>query len=515
METLNVDHEDTISSEQEHRAHTKSDTDMPPISGGRDFIRQFAAESKKLWWLAGPAIFTSFCQYSLGAVTQILAGHVNTLALAAVSIQNSVISGFSVGIMLGMGSALATLCGQAYGAGQLEMMGIYLQRSWIILNSCALLLCLFYVFATPLLSLLGQSPEISKAAGKFSLWMIPQLFAYAVNFATAKFLQAQSKVIAMAVIAATVLLQHTLLSWLLMLKLRWGMAGGAVVLNMSWWLIDVTQIVYICGGSSGRAWSGLSWMAFKNLRGFARLSLASAVMVCLEVWYFMALILFAGYLKNPQVSVAALSICMNILGWPIMVAFGFNAAVSVRVSNELGAEHPRRAKFLLIVAMITSVSIGIVISVTLIVLRDKYPAMFSDDEEVRVLVKQLTPLLALTIVINNIQPVLSGVAVGAGWQGIVAYVNIGCYYLCGIPIGLVLGYKMELGVKGIWTGMLTGTVVQTSVLLFIIYRTNWKKEASLAEARIKKWGDQSNKREEIDLCEEDENNSNGENNHRK
>jgi len=81
---------------------------------------------------------------------------------------------------------------------------------------------------------------------------------------------------------------------------------------------------------------------------------------------------------------------------------------SVRVSNELGAEHPRRAKFLLIVAMITSVSIGIVISVTLIVLRDKYPAMFSDDEEVRVLVKQLTPLLALTIVINNIQPVLSG-----------------------------------------------------------------------------------------------------------
>jgi hypothetical protein len=40
-------------------------------------------------------------------------------------------------------------------------------------------------------------------------------------------------------------------------------------------------------------------------------------------------------------------------------------------------------------------------------------------------------------------------------------------------------------------------------------------QASLAEARIKKWGDQSNKREEIDLCEEDENNSNGENNHRK
>lgn len=25
--------------------------------------------------------------------------------------------------------------------------------------------------------------------------------------------------------------------------------------------------------------------------------------------------------------------------------------------------------------------------------------------------------------------------------------NVGCYYLFGIPIGLTLGYKMELGVK--------------------------------------------------------------------
>ena len=38
-------------------------------------------------------------------------------------------------------------------------------------------------------------------------------------------------------------------------------------------------------------------------------------------------------------------------------------------------------------------------------------------------------------------------AVGAGWQGVVAYVNIGCYYLFGIPLGLVLGFKVDWGVK--------------------------------------------------------------------
>ena len=38
-------------------------------------------------------------------------------------------------------------------------------------------------------------------------------------------------------------------------------------------------------------------------------------------------------------------------------------------------------------------------------------------------------------------------AVGAGWQAVVAYVNIACYYLFGIPFGLLLGYKLDFGVK--------------------------------------------------------------------
>lgn len=74
--------------------------DIPPIGRVRDFYREFCMESKKLWYLAGPAIFTSICQYSLGAVTQVFAGQVDTLSLAAFSVENSVIAGFSFGIMV-------------------------------------------------------------------------------------------------------------------------------------------------------------------------------------------------------------------------------------------------------------------------------------------------------------------------------------------------------------------------------------------------------------------------------
>ncbi|XP_017971873.1 PREDICTED: protein DETOXIFICATION 29 isoform X2 [Theobroma cacao] len=440
--------------------------DIPPITGVCHFFRECFAESKKLWYLAGPAMFTSICKYSLGAITQVFAGHVGTLALAAVSVENSVIAGFSFGVMLGMGSALETLCGQAFGAGHIDMLGVYMQRSWIILNSTALVLLFLYIFAEQILKLIGQTEEISKAAGTFAIWMIPQLFAYAMNFPIAKFLQSQSKIMVMAVIAAAALVLHTVFSWLLMLRLGWGLVGAALVLNASWIFIVAAQFSYITSGTCGRAWTGFSWKAFQNLWGFVRLSLASAVMLC-----------------------------CNILGWTVMVALGMNVAVSVRVSNELGAGHPRKAKLALVVAVISSFMIGLAIAAVLIIFRDKYPDLFSTNTQVKQVVKELTPLLAFCITLNNVQPVLSGVAVGAGWQAFVAYVNIGCYYIFGVPLGLILGFTFNMGVKGIWCGMISGTAVQTCVLFGMIYKTNWNKEASIAEDRIRKWGGHTEFRE--------------------
>ena len=39
-----------------------------------------------------------------------------------------------------------------------------------------------------------------------------------------------------------------------------------------------------------------------------------------------------------------------------------------------------------------------------------------------------------------------GVAVGSGWQSTVAYVNLGSYYLLGVPLGFLMGWQFNLGV---------------------------------------------------------------------
>ncbi|KAL8130152.1 hypothetical protein V2J09_019307 [Rumex salicifolius] len=162
-------------------------------------------------------------------------------------------------------------------------------------------------------------------------------------------------------------------------------------------------------------------------------------------------------------------------------------ACSVRVGNELGAGHPKSAAFAVVVVTATSTVIAAMIAVLVLVFRSYLSYIFTSGTEVSDAVAQLSPFLAVTIILNGIQPVLSGVAVGCGWQAFVAYVNVGCYYFIGIPIGVLLGFKFGFGVRGIWSGMIGGTLIQTLILVSMVYRTDWQKEVEKATNRLDRW----------------------------
>ncbi|CDY34637.1 BnaC08g41960D [Brassica napus] len=402
-------------------------------------------EIKFLFHLAAPALFVYVINNGMSMLTRIFAGRMGSMQLAAASLGNSGFNMFTFGLMLGMGSAVETLCGQAHGAQRYDMLGVYLQRSTVVLLLTGLPVTLLFIFSTPLLTLLGEPADVASTASIFIYGMIPMIFAYAVNFP---------------------------------------------IQNLSWWIIVIAQIMYIkMSPRCRRTWAGFSWKAFDGLWDFFRLSAASAVMLCLEAWYSQILVLLAGLLKNPELALDALAICMAISAISFMVSVGFNAAASVRVSNELGAGHPRSAAFATVVTTGVSFILSLLEAVVILSWRQVISYVFTDSPAVAEAVAELSPYLAITIVLNGVQPVLSGVAVGCGWQAFVAYVNIGCYYFVGIPIGYVLGFTYDMGAKGIWTGMIGGTLMQTIILLIVTIRTDWDKEVETASRRLDKWED--------------------------
>ncbi|RDX82491.1 Protein DETOXIFICATION 40, partial [Mucuna pruriens] len=266
-------------------------------------------ELKLLFFLAAPAVLVYVINYVMSMSTQIFSGHLGNLQLAAASLGNTGIQIFAYGLMLGMGSAVETLCGQAFGAQKFDMLGIYLQRSTILLSLAGLVLTVIYAFSERILIFLGESPTIASAAALFVYGLIPQIFAYAVNFPIQKFLQAQSIVAPSAYISAATLVVHLVLSWVVVFKFRLGLLGASLVLSLSWWIIVIGQFVFIVKSKRCRhTWQGFTWEAFTGLPEFFKLSASSAVMLCLETWYFQILVLLAGLLPQPELALDSLSI---------------------------------------------------------------------------------------------------------------------------------------------------------------------------------------------------------------
>ncbi|KAF5176784.1 Detoxification-like protein [Thalictrum thalictroides] len=453
-------------------------------------IERVWIELKKIWKVAGPAIFSRIAMFSMTLITQAFAGHLSNLDLAAISIATTVIITISFGFLLGMASALETLCGQAYGAKQYHMMGIYLQRSWIVLFACSILLLPMYLFATPILKLTGQSDEIAKKSGIVAIWLIPLHFSFAFQFPLQRFLQCQIKTFVIVWVSCVALVVHVIMSWFFVYKLNVGVIGTAIILDFSWWIAVLGLFVCTVCGWCSNSWTGFSIQAFSGLWEFFKLSAASGVMLCLESWYFRILIIVSGNVNTSEVALGALSICISIFTWESMIMLGFFAATGVRVANELGAGNGKAAKFATTVAATMSLIVGLLFWFVIIVFRNQVALIFTSSPLVLTAVNKLSVILAFTILLNSIQPVLSGVAVGSGWQAIVAYINIGCYYIIGVPVGILMGWVFHFGIEGLWVGMLSGTVVQTLILTFITLKFNWKKKYLVDSIpRLKKQGD--------------------------
>jgi MATE family multidrug resistance protein len=450
-------------------------------------VNKMWKESKLMWVVAGPAIFTRISTFGIQIISQAFVGHIGSKELAAYALVFTVLVRFVNGILLGMASALATLCGQAYGAKEYEMMGVYLQRSWIVLSVTAFILLPLFIFTTPILIFLGQDETISQVAGTVGYWSIPILFAFIASFTCQTFLQSQSKNTIIAFLAAFSIAVHILLSWLFTMKFNLGISGAMLSTILAFWIPNIGQIIFITCGWCSNTWKGFSFLAFKDLWPVVKLSLSSGAMLCFELWYNTILILLTGNMENAEIQIDALSICLNINGWEMMISLGFMAAASVRVANELGKGSAKAAKFAVNMIVLTSFTIGFLLFLFFLFFRERLAYIFTSNKDVASAVGDLSPLLAVSILLNSVQPVLSGVAIGAGWQSIVAYVNLGCYYIIGIPVGIVLGNVFHLQVKGIWIGMLFGTLIQTIILLVISYKTDWEKQVTIARNRINKW----------------------------
>ncbi|KAK6925313.1 Multi antimicrobial extrusion protein [Dillenia turbinata] len=442
-------------------------------------------EVKKQLWLAGPLIGVSLLQFCLQLISVMFVGHLGELALSSASLGTSFTAVTGICLMTGLASALDTLCGQSYGAKQYHMLGIHMQCAMLILMLVCVPLSFIWANTGTLLIAVGQDDEIASGAEVYARYMIPSIFAVGLLQPLIRFLQTQNIVFPMMISSGFVTLLHIPVCWVLVFKSGLGIRGAALANAISYWFNVFFLALYVkFSPSCAKTWKGFSTEALHNIPSFLKLAIPSAVMVCLEMWSFEMMVLLSGLLPDPKLETSVLSISLNTSSTMWMIPFGLGAAVSTRVSNELGAGHAHATRLAVVVGLVMALTGGIVLSLTLILMRNIGGYAYTNETEVINYITIMMPLLAISIFLDGFQAVLSGVARGCGWQKIGAFVNLGSYYLIGIPSAILLAFFFHIGGKGLWVGIISALVVQLICLSIITIRTDWDQEAKKATQRV-------------------------------
>ncbi|KAK1363630.1 Protein DETOXIFICATION [Heracleum sosnowskyi] len=442
-------------------------------------------EIKKVSYIALPMVVTTVSQNLLAIINIMMIGHLGELALSGSAIATSLanVTGFS--LMVGMSGALETLCGQAYGAKQYHMIGTYTYAAIISLFLVCIPISILWCFTEKFLTVIGQDPLISHEAGIFIKWLIPALFPYAILQLLVRFFLTQSLLYPMLLSSVAALIFHIPVTWMLIFKFKFGSVGAALGYALACWLNVLLLGIYVKYTSScEKTRISFSKNVFPCIREFFRFGIPAAFMLCLEWWSYELAILLSGRLPNPQLETSVMSICFVVSSFHFNIPNSFAAGASTRVSNELGAGNPEAARLAAWVATFLAIVEVVIASTILFSCRSILGYAFGGEKEMVDYIKQMIPLISLSIMGDCLGALFSGVARGVGWQHIGAYVNFGVYYLCGIPMAFVLAFVLNWRGKGLWIGLITATFLQSCILMLITFFTDWKKQARKATERV-------------------------------
>ncbi|KAK2419162.1 protein DETOXIFICATION [Trifolium repens] len=405
-----------------------------------------------------------------------LVGRLGELQLAGSTLANSWFSLTGLAVMVGLSGALETLCGQGFGANEYHMLGIYLQGSCIISFIVSIIISIIWFYTEQILVLLHQSRDIARTTALYMKFLIPGLFAYSILQNMLRFLQTQSVVMPLVILSVIPALAHVGIAYGFVQWTSLKFIGGPIATSISLWISMIMLGLYIIFAKKfENTWRGFSMQSFNYLFTNLKLALPSAAMVCLEYWAFEVLVFLAGIMSDSQITTSLIAICVNTEFIAYMITYGLGAAASTRISNELGAGQPERAKHAMGVTLKLSLLLGLCFVLMLLFGHDIWIRLFSNSPIIKKKFASIVPLLAISIPLDSIQGVLSGVVRGCGWQHLAVYVNLATFYLIGLPISCILGFKTNLQFKGLWIGLICGLVCQTGTLLLLTRYIKWTK----------------------------------------
>jgi MATE family multidrug resistance protein len=329
--------------------------------------------------LALPATITYLFGRSLVSIALVFIGRMGDLELAAAALANTTSNVSGLSIIVGMGTAVSTICGQAYGAGNYRKVGETLQLAVLVNWAVCIPISILWWNAEGVLLLCGQDHSVAAAAGDYMRWLIPYIWCFSAQGALNAYLNAQRLMKPGAVSSILIAPIHLAVCYLMFEALGSDYLGGAKAMAISG-IIQSMLIVSIvrCRGLHKNTWFGFSANCFTDVRRYCALALAGVISLS-EWWASEICILLSGLLPRPEYTVASMSIFQITIGQCFYFSLGIGIACTTRVANLLGAGEPESARRSARAAMTAGLCVLTVLFSLMQMMRHQLPLVYTDD----------------------------------------------------------------------------------------------------------------------------------------
>lgn len=417
-------------------------------------------------------------------IISVMLGRKNTTLLAAVSVSAIWTSWVDEMLRAGHGQ-VAALCGQAYGAGKFELVGVWLQIGLAFTTMLFPPLAMLRFFTADILSFLGVPAEVAENAGIFTVWsaaaLIFELWYSVIN----KYYYAQSIVLPDAVISIVYIGVAAVLVYFGVYHYDMGVYGLAIALSIKRILRTITLVVYCWWmGYHQKTWKG--WQPaevfvadrWKTVLGQAVPAMLGAIA---EEAHWQLSALFAARLGPVKSASFDLLMCVAILFYAFV--WGLSQGTGILMARHLGQCKPKRSRGVVRVGVFLVYGFLIFLSGLFYALNEPFVQLVSTDPLVQQQIRDLRLIACVNMVASGGLILMSEILMKQGRPGLVFITMTPCNWLIGLPIAFVLSQSM--GLMGIFVGHLCGYSLGHLVLGSLVWRSDWNELAKKARMNAK------------------------------
>lgn len=435
------------------------------------------AEILNTFKLAYPVIIGQLGIIMMGVVDSMMVGQLGPIPLAAASLGNSLI--FII-LIIGIGSSIVVspLVAILVGAKRYDECGIYFRQSLFVNILMSFMMIMIILVVVNFIYLLNQPDEIIELTITYMVIVGLSAFPLMVYQTYKQFIEGLSVMKPAMVISLLANIINVFANWILIFGKfgfpELGIAGAAWATFASRVFMALAMMFYVMINSRFKQYDvnfHFRGLDFKVIKKIVSLGLPSGFQYFFEVGAFSFAVIMIGWIGANEL--AAHQIAINLASISFMAVLGISQAASIRVGNAMGEQSIYKIRKAGFTGIFLGASTMFLAGVTFIILNEFLPTLYISDKNVIEIASRLIIIAALFQLSDGTQAVGIGILRGLTDVKGPTIITFIAYWVISLPIAYMLAFNFNLGVDGVWYGLLIGL---TASAIMLTARFNYKSK---------------------------------------